>query len=107
MIDTKAGANDGRPPIFGRRPGEGDARIEIGIIRRTEARAYAAVPLRPAGGEIKRIPAALYFMKNTEIAVTQAQIQREIWSPLELVLNIAVRLRFAQTVDGIFARETG
>ncbi len=95
------------PPYLAGAQAKEIARIEIVIVRRAEARAYTAVTLRPAGGEVKRIPAALYFMKNPEIAVTQAQVQRESRPPLELVLDITKKLRLAQAVYGIFARDTG
>ena len=80
-------------------PGKGYARIDVAIIRLTEARAHSAKSLRSTGGEIEGIGAALHFVKDIEEAVARAQVQGEVRQPLEFILDVAVILGLAQTID--------
>ena len=98
VIHPKTGANHSLSTAA-RRPGECYARIDIAVFRLAEAGAHSAETLRPAGGEIKGIGTVLYFVKEIEKAVARAQVQGKIRPPLELILEIAVILRLAQTVD--------
>src|SRR5215469_145271 len=98
MIGAESGPKHSLATQSSGSPRESDARVNVAVGWLSETGANATETSGAAGIEVKRIGPAMNFMKDVEETIARTQIQRESRRPFELILDVAVIGRLAQSI---------